>query len=408
MARVVKSLAGVCLLALLLPAFAVSAAEPGGGASVQVVPLQDDRQVPPAGGGAAVPEPRPPAAFGAESPSQGAGSAAAGRQPQDGTRQSGTVLAYLIELARRQNAPCRPGEQPGPPPPSLIFSEPLCDVAREAAADGADVAAGLAARNLRASRWQRLSAAEKSPQDAVARLRADQCDALMAPLTHIGAVYEHNRWWVVMASLEKPALSRNATVPAPAAASPPPPAPRNATVPAAPQGKEADALLALLNDVRAKGAICRGKALPPVGALKVNPRLVRAARRHAADMAEKKYFGMASPTGETLEKRVQAELYPWKVVTELIAKGPPPASAVLDLWLSSPNQCEQLMDSTLADAGIGYDNEYWAIVMGLEATPENLPPNDEPPGYGNGALKSGQSARPAGPAKPGPEPQRRK
>ncbi len=428
---------GVCLLAVLVQGPAAAAE-----GAVGVSPLQDDRRTP-AAAPSNVPEAQPPVPFEAPPPAQresappsppvqpGASSApSSGSAFDESTPQSGTVLAYLIELTRRQNKPCPSSAALPAPPPPLIFSEPLCAVARETA-NGGDVAAILAAKGLRAARWRSFSAAEVSPQEAVDRLRADYCEALMADVTHIGAIREKGRWWVVMAALARSG-SRNATIPPTAGAAPAPQTrsdqPAGSSVPqatapaaaasatlagAAPgPGREGEAMLALLNDVRAKGATCRGKAMPPARALTVSPRLEQIARKHAADMAEKKYFSTVSPTGMNLEKRAMEEKYPWKAITELIAKGPPPASAVLDLWLSSPNQCEQLMDPTLRDAGIGFQNEYWALVMGLEAAGANLPPNEEPAGYANnGTLRPaprGVTPAPAVPSKAGQTQTRRR
>ncbi len=430
---------GGCLLAVALCVSPAPAAEREA-ASVGVSPLQDDRRPPPVsepqtsvpfgagasdqtgtassgGSSASAPSSSGSGASGSATPPPAAsGVSPTGSEVQEERQQSGTVLAYLIELMRRQNRPCPSGPVSQNPPPPLVFSEPLCAAAREASAGG-DVGAILAARGLRVTRWRSFSAAEVEPQDAVNRLRADYCEALMTDMTRIGAVREGGRWWVVMASFSSGASARNATSPAggsfpPAGISSAPPVRNGQTVVPPGQGKEADALLALLNDVRVKGATCRGKALPPAGALKINAKLNQAARKHAEDMAAKNYFGTVSPTGMNLEKRAMEEQYPWRAITELIAKGPPPASAVLDLWLSSPAQCEQLMDPNLADAGIGYSKDYWTLVMGLEASGANLPPNDEPPGYANnGTLKpaaKGIIPERAVPARPGPAPQRRR
>ena len=311
--------------------------------------------------------------------------------------ESGTVLAYLIELYRKQNKPC--GDRTMPQPPALTYSVPLREAARELAMGGGrDLQAILAAQNLKASHFHTFTAGEAKAEDAMARLKADHCVALLEPYTHIGAVRENERWWVVMATLASlPAQTDgNATAPAMNSAQPAPgasgaaqgavpgtpvlggatgpataapvPAPQSAA-PAAKarpvvQSPDAKAISARINAIRANGVSCGGKHKAPAPALASSPALVRAAQGHAVDMATKGYFGATSPDGVTLENRVHTENYAWSLVTELISKGPPPASAVVDLWLSTPSQCEQIMDPSFSEMGVGMSGEYWTLILG--------------------------------------------
>lgn len=301
--------------------------------------------------------------------------------------ESGTVLAYLIELYRKQNKPC--GDRSMPQPPALTYSVPLREAARELALGGGrDLQAILAAQGLKASHFHTFTAGEAKAEDAMARLKADQCAALLEPYTHIGAVRENERWWVVMATLASlPAQTEaNAAAPAAGNAQPAPGAAQGgaeqptaaaaAPQPAAPAAKsrpvvqspDAKAISARINAIRANGVSCGGKHKAPAPTLASSPALIRAAQGHAVDMASKGYFGATSPDGVTLENRVHTEDYAWALVTELISKGPPPASAVVDLWLSTPSQCEQIMDPAFSEMGVGMSGEYWTLILGKPTT----------------------------------------
>lgn len=298
--------------------------------------------------------------------------------------ESGTVLAYLIELYRKQNKPC--GDRSMPQPPALTYSVPLREAARELALGGGrDLQAILAAQGLKASHFHTFTVGEAKAEDAMARLKADHCVALLEPYTHIGAVKEHERWWVVMATLaplpaqtdgNAAAPAVDSAQPAPGATGPATAAPASTPQPVAPAAKsrpvaqspDAKAIAARINAIRANGVSCGGKRKAPAPALASSSALVRAAQGHAVDMAEKGYFGATSPDGVTLENRVHTENYAWSLVTELISKGPPPASAVVDLWLSTPSQCEQIMDPSFSEMGVGMSGEYWTLILGKPTT----------------------------------------
>ncbi len=312
--------------------------------------------------------------------------------------ERGTVLAYLIELYRKQNKPC--GDRSMPQPPPLLYSEPLRDAARELAEGGnRDLQTILAAQKLHAARFHMFSASEAKAEDAMARLKADHCVELLENYTHIGATRTNERWLVIMATLEPLRVPENATPggaasggspdvstpgetapvvgmlaaptqTAPAAPAQTPPA-QSAKPRAAAQSTavspEAKAIAARINAIRANGVSCGGKHKAAVSPLASNPALTKAAQKHAQDMADQGYFSTTSPSGITLENRVGTEGYAWGLITELISKGPPPASAVVDLWLSSPSQCEQIMNPAFVDMGVGVIGEYWAVIFARAA-----------------------------------------
>ncbi|SBW00262.1 exported hypothetical protein [uncultured delta proteobacterium] len=135
--------------------------------------------------------------------------------------KDGIIMAYLVELMRKQGKPCPSGAQP-PVPPSLLFSEPLCRVA-ESVGKGVEFPAAYEQQGLYASRWRMFSATDQPAQQVATRLREQHCEALLEPYTHIGAWRGANGWRIVLATLtEKPAATPGAEPQAaPQSASPP-------------------------------------------------------------------------------------------------------------------------------------------------------------------------------------------
>ena len=118
--------------------------------------------------------------------------------------KDGIIMAYLVELMRKQDKPCPSGAKP-PVPPSLLFSEPLCRVA-ETVGKGGDFPAAYEEQGIYASRWRMFSAADQPAQQVAQRLRAEHCEALLEPHTHIGAWLGPGGWRIVLATLtNKPA-----------------------------------------------------------------------------------------------------------------------------------------------------------------------------------------------------------
>ncbi|MCC8194417.1 MAG: CAP domain-containing protein [Deltaproteobacteria bacterium] len=141
--------------------------------------------------------------------------AAASLPDEPPSYKDGIVMAYLVELMRKQGRPCPSGATP-PVPPSLLFSEPLCRVA-ESVGKGVPFPAAYEEQGLYASRWRMFSAADQPAQTVATRLRAEHCEALLEPHTHIGAWHGPGGWRIVLATLaEKPPVDAgtgNAAVP---------------------------------------------------------------------------------------------------------------------------------------------------------------------------------------------------
>ena len=111
--------------------------------------------------------------------------------------------------------------------------------------------------------------------------------------------------------------------------------------------------LRLLNQRRAQGADCGNEGVfGPAAALAWDGRLEQAAYAHSLDMATHDYFDHVAPDGSTPADRVGAAGYRWSAVGENIAAGYPDVAAVVDVWMTSPGHCANVMSPAFVDAGM--------------------------------------------------------
>ncbi|RKS76131.1 uncharacterized protein YkwD [Actinomadura pelletieri DSM 43383] len=103
------------------------------------------------------------------------------------------------------------------------------------------------------------------------------------------------------------------------------------------------AVVALTNAERAKEG-CKP--------LRVDERLVTAARRHSADMAANGYFDHTSRNGDSPWKRMEAAGYS-SPGAENIAKGYATAEAVMKGWMDSPGHRANILNCDLRAIGVG-------------------------------------------------------
>lgn len=318
-------------------------------------------------------------------------SASASLTPGGDTKDS-LVIAYLIDLARKQNKPCPSGATP-PLPPALVFSEPLCKAAK-AANGGAEPLAAITEQGVYAAKWRMFSAENAPPQRVVNGLRQAHCEALLEPFTHVGAYRDAGGWRILLATLtDKPAEGESA--PAQEEAQPAG-APTQAAIPEATQsgqavqaapaarpegeaasaavlggfkpkepegaagiaGQEARALFMLFNELRAKGGVCFGKELPPAPAVAFSPELQAVAEKEVQTSVAAASSG-SSPAGSN-----GGMLYKGSNMTKLTLKANNHASVALDVWMVSPSQCETLLSPMFIDAGAAYEGGYWVLMLG--------------------------------------------
>lgn len=139
------------------------------------------------------------------------------------------------------------------------------------------------------------------------------------------------------------------------------PAPR-ADSPASCYDARTVAVVRLTNEERAQ------RGLP---ALEPDPRLQRAAKRHAEDMARGDFMAHQGSDGSTPAVRVQAAGYPWTDVAENVAAGYADPASVHRGWMASPAHRENVLLPSVRHMGVGYAyradtplHTYWVTVFG--------------------------------------------
>ncbi|MHC4958587.1 MAG: FHA domain-containing protein [Planctomycetota bacterium] len=125
-------------------------------------------------------------------------------------------------------------------------------------------------------------------------------------------------------------------------------------------------------------------------AVKIDERLVRAARKHSIEMQQLKYFAHDSPTPHlrTPSMRAKREGYP-SGAAENIARGPASGVAAFWAWFrSSGHHRNMLLGHT--ELGCGAAGHHWwtqkfGRATGKSLSPPKVPPDPDPPGQsGNG------------------------
>lgn len=100
------------------------------------------------------------------------------------------------------------------------------------------------------------------------------------------------------------------------------------------------------------------------GELGLDDRLMVAARDHAAEMANHRYFDHDSLSGDDPGDRVEDTGYNWSRYAENIARGQDNPEEVVHDWMASPGHRENILNCALRNVGVGLafdvDHEpYW-------------------------------------------------
>lgn len=104
-------------------------------------------------------------------------------------------------------------------------------------------------------------------------------------------------------------------------------------------------------------------------ALRVDARLVRAARGHSQDMARRNYFSHTTPGGTTAPTRIAKQGYPRGAYAENIAAGTPNGAATVNAWMRSPGHRANILRCSLRAVGVGLARggrygTYWTMDLG--------------------------------------------
>lgn len=128
----------------------------------------------------------------------------------------------------------------------------------------------------------------------------------------------------------------------------PSPEPTTTTPPPA-DVPQAQQVVALVNEAR---------DLAGCKPLKVDDRVVEAARGHSTDMAERDYFSHTTPEGVGFAERMRAAGYP-SPGGENIAKGQRSAEQVMNSWMNSDGHRRNILNCGFTTIGVGLDTRAW-------------------------------------------------
>jgi len=123
-------------------------------------------------------------------------------------------------------------------------------------------------------------------------------------------------------------------------------------------GRRSDAavrarVVQLVNEARASGRRCGSERFAAAPPLENSRALDDAAFDHARDMARRKFFDHRGSDGSQPKDRVRRAGYLSRLTGENIAYGPQSAEEVVAGWLASPGHCENIMEPTFRDIGVG-------------------------------------------------------
>jgi len=256
------------------------------------------------------------------------------------------------------------GIMPIAPP---LRRNPSLDHAAEQWADGHELnsATELAGYPLQNAQGLRVSGSDEA---LIQRLRRTDCRVVSGrDVREVGLYRRGADSWLVLATPSGSSWSTPAPgaavgappaarVPAPVAPVSRPPAAAPAPVTAATMSSTpamAAHALELVNQARARGALCGAQSFGPAPPLSLSGTLGGVALGHATDMAVHDYFEHQDLSGESPADRVRAAGYHEKLVGENIAYGPQSVEEVVKGWLASPGHCENIMDPRFAQMGIG-------------------------------------------------------
>lgn len=109
------------------------------------------------------------------------------------------------------------------------------------------------------------------------------------------------------------------------------------------QASPADTVLSAINAARAKAG-CKP--------LRLDNRLVAAARSHARAMAEQNFFGHSGRDGSRISSRIRRQGYDFRSAAENIAAGQKSANAVVRSWMQSAGHRRNILNCRMTETGI--------------------------------------------------------
>jgi len=134
------------------------------------------------------------------------------------------------------------------------------------------------------------------------------------------------------------------------------------------ENSNAALMLDEVNKFRRSGCRCGKEMMPPVGALSWNDTLAEAAKFHARDMHDNKYFEHIGRDGRAPIQRAAMMGYRGTVVGENIGRGTSSVLRVVQGWKSSESHCKNMMDGNFSEMGAAHYQGYWVQELGGNVT----------------------------------------
>ena len=110
-------------------------------------------------------------------------------------------------------------------------------------------------------------------------------------------------------------------------------------------------------------AIDAARSANGLGGLHPDARLMRAAQRHAEDMAARGYFGHDTPEGTSFVQRAAAQGVGGCWMSENIAQGPFTATSVVAAWMASTGHRRNILSGRASIYGLGAQGGHWVMVL---------------------------------------------
>jgi uncharacterized protein YkwD len=115
------------------------------------------------------------------------------------------------------------------------------------------------------------------------------------------------------------------------------------TAPAPLAASPTDSVLSAINSARARAG-CKP--------LRLDSRLMAAAKGHARAMAEQNFFGHAGKDGSRMSTRIRRQGYDFRTAAENIAAGQKSAAQVVRNWMQSAGHRRNILNCRMTETGI--------------------------------------------------------
>lgn len=122
-------------------------------------------------------------------------------------------------------------------------------------------------------------------------------------------------------------------------------------------------ILSLVNAYRAKACLCGSNSFAAAPPVKLNAKLMAAAKAHSDDMQRRNQMTHYGKNGESPTQRLAKVGYQWRIWAENVAMGQPNEESVVKAWMESPGHCANIMNPQATEIGVARTGQYWTILL---------------------------------------------